>query len=52
MNNALGEYVNQYRTENNLSLRDFAKLAEISHTHIDSIEKGIDYRTGKACQNY
>lgn len=47
MNNALGEYVNQYRTENNLSLRDFAKLAEISHTHIDSIEKGIDYRTGK-----
>mgnify|MGYP002750313270 CR=1 FL=1 len=47
MNNALGEYVNQYRTEHNLSLRDFAKLAEISHTHIDSIEKGVDYRTGK-----
>ena len=47
MNNALGEYIKNYRNERNLSLRDFAKLADVSHTHIDSIEKGNDFRTGK-----
>ncbi len=47
MNNALGEYIKNYRDEHKLSLREFAKLADISHTHIDSIEKGADFRTGK-----
>ena len=47
MNNSLGEYIKSYRTEHGLSLREFAKLADISHTHIDSIEKGVDFRTGK-----
>lgn len=47
MNNKLGEYIKSYRTEHGLSLREFAKLADISHTHIDSIEKGVDFRTGK-----
>ncbi|MDD7182354.1 helix-turn-helix domain-containing protein [Peptostreptococcus porci] len=45
--NLLGEYLKKYRIENELSLRQFAKLCDISHTHIDSIEKGVDYRTGK-----
>lgn len=47
MNNSLGEYIKRYREEKGLSLRDFAKLSDISHTHIDSIEKGVDFRTGK-----
>jgi transcriptional regulator with XRE-family HTH domain len=33
-----------------LSLRDFAKKCEISHTTIDNLEKGIDHRTGKPTQ--
>ena len=47
MNNALGDYIKNYREARNLSLREFAKLADVSHTHIDSIEKGNDFRTGK-----
>ncbi len=45
--NALGDFIRNYRGEHDLSLRDFAKKADISHTHIDSIEKGINFRTGK-----
>lgn len=41
----LGERVRKARGE--LSLREFAKKCDISHTHLDSIEKGIDPRTGK-----
>ena len=33
-----------------LSLRDFAKKCELSHTTIDNLEKGIDHRTGKPTQ--
>lgn len=47
MENRLGEYIQQRRKEMGLSLREFGKLCGISHTHIDSIEKGVDYRTGK-----
>ena len=47
MENRLGEYIQQRRKEMGLSLRELGKLCGISHTHIDSIEKGIDYRTGK-----
>lgn len=34
----------------NMSLRDFAKKCDISHTTIDNLEKGIDFRTGKPVQ--
>lgn len=43
--NYIGEYIRSYRGD--MSLRDFADKCEISHTHLDSIEKGIDPRTGK-----
>lgn len=43
--NYIGEYIRKYR--GNMSLRDFADKCGISHTHLDSIEKGIDPRTGK-----
>ena len=43
--NALGKRVREARGD--MSLRDFAQKCDISHTHIDSIEKGIDPRTGK-----
>ena len=48
MDNLLGDYIRQYRIAHSLSLREFAERASISHTHIDSIEKGFDFRTGKA----
>lgn len=44
-NNELGEKIRKARGD--LSLRDFAKKCGISHTHLDSIEKGYDPRTGK-----
>lgn len=47
MNNMLGEYIKQYRIQNNYSLRQFGEICDISHTHIDSIERGLDPRTGK-----
>lgn len=43
--NALGKAVREARGD--LSLRDYAKKVGISHTHLDSIEKGYDPRTGK-----
>lgn len=43
--NYIGEYIRKYRGD--MSLREFAKKCDISHTHLDSIEKGIDPRTGK-----
>mgnify|MGYP000880472419 CR=1 FL=1 len=43
--NNLGNYIKEYRGTQ--SLREFAKKCDISHTHLDSIEKGIDPRTGK-----
>lgn len=45
--NDLGEFIKSKRLGMDLSLREFAKLCDLSHTHIDSIEKGLDYRTGK-----
>jgi transcriptional regulator with XRE-family HTH domain len=43
--NRLGDFIKSIRGD--MSLRDFAKLCGISHTHIDSIEKGVDPRTNK-----
>ena len=47
MANSLGKYLNNLRNEQSLSLREFAAKCNISHTHLDSIEKGIDPRTKK-----
>lgn len=43
----LGDLIKKYRTENNISQRDFAKLCNLSHTYIAALEKNIDPRTGK-----
>lgn len=48
MNNKLGDFIRTYRSEKDLSLRQFGTLSGISHTHIDSIERGADPRTGKS----
>ena len=48
MENKIGEYVKAYRLKKGLSLRAFGELCSMSHTHIDSIEKGVDVRTGRA----
>jgi transcriptional regulator with XRE-family HTH domain len=45
MTNYLGSFIKQKR--GNMSLREFANLIGISHSHLDSIEKGIDPKTGK-----
>ena len=43
----LGDLIKQYRTQNKISQRDFAKLCNLSHTYIAALEKNIDSRTGK-----
>ncbi len=48
MKNKIGEYVKAYRLKKGLSLRAFGELCSMSHTHIDSIERGFDVRTGRA----
>ena len=48
MENKIGEYVKAYRVKKGLSLRAFGELCSMSHTHVDSIEKGFDVRTGRA----
>ena len=46
--NAIGKIIRQLRGD--LSLRDFAAKCDVSHTTIDNLEKGIDFRTGKPTQ--
>lgn len=48
MNNGMGAYVKSRRQDMGLSLREFAALCGISHTHVNSIERGYDLRSGKA----
>lgn len=48
--NKLGNFIKQYRLEHSLSLREFAKLCNLSHTYIDKLEKGIEPRTGKVVE--
>ncbi len=43
----LGEIIKEYRNNNQMSMRDFAKLCGLSHTYIAALEKNIDSRTGK-----
>lgn len=45
MINNLGKFIR--KTRGDLSLREFAEKIGISHTHLDTIEKGIDFRSGK-----
>lgn len=44
----IGKIVRELR--GNLSLRGFGQKCGVSHTTIDNIEKGVDYRTGKPVQ--
>ena len=44
----IGKAIRELRAE--LSLREFGEKCGISHTTIDNIEKGIDFRTGKPTQ--
>lgn len=43
----LGQLIKEYRDSNNLSLREFAKRSEVSHSYIDKLEKEYDANTGK-----
>ena len=45
MENKLGNFLREKRGK--ISLRDFANKLKISHTYLDSLEKGFDPRTKK-----
>ena len=45
MENKLGTFLKEKR--GSMSLRDFANKLDISHTYLDSLEKGYDNRTKK-----
>ncbi|NLU50662.1 MAG: helix-turn-helix domain-containing protein [Syntrophomonadaceae bacterium] len=45
--NTLGEFIGSVRRRKGLSLRDLATRCGLSHSYIDSLEKGLDPRTGK-----
>ena len=47
MRNLFGYYIKKVREEKGLSLRGCATICGLSHTHIDSLEKGFDFRNGK-----
>lgn len=46
MENKLGNFLKEKR--GNTSLRDFANKLDISHTYLDSLEKGYDNRNKKS----
>lgn len=46
MENKLGIFLKEKRGE--MSLRDFANKLDISHTYLDSLEKGYDNRNKKS----
>lgn len=43
----LGDYIKEYREAHSLSLRDFAKICNLSHSYVASLEKGLDSRSKK-----
>lgn len=43
----IGDIIKNYRKENNLTLREFAKKCDLSYTYIFALEKDKDTRTGK-----
>lgn len=45
MENKLGKFLME--KQGDMSLREFAKKLDISHTYLDSLEKGYDNRTKK-----
>lgn len=47
MENKLGDFLQTYRKEHNLSLRDFAEKSGISHSYLNRLENGYDVRSGK-----
>lgn len=44
----LGDLIKNYRQENKMSMRDFAKKCNLSFTYISALEKNKDYKTGKS----
>lgn len=45
---SLGKFIKAKRTAKKMSLRDFGNLAGLSHSYVDSLEKGVDPRSGKS----
>jgi len=45
--NPLGDFIKKNREDKGLSLREFAKRCDLSHSYIDSLEKGYDGKTKK-----
>ena len=43
----LKTFINSYRTEHNLTMEQFAKLASLSKGYISMLEKGYNPQTGK-----
>lgn len=43
----LGKFLQDTRNEKNMSLRDFAKMLNISHSYLDKLEKSIDSKNNK-----
>ncbi|NMB26378.1 MAG: helix-turn-helix transcriptional regulator [Firmicutes bacterium] len=43
----LGGVIRGYRARHGLSLREFAKMCDLSHTYIAKLEEGVDPRTKK-----
>lgn len=43
----LKTFINSYRTENNLTMEQFAKSASLSKGYISMLEKGYNPQTGK-----
>lgn len=43
--NALGNFLKQYRDEHDLSMRDLADRAGVSHAYVSNIEHGLDPKT-------
>ena len=43
----LKTFINSYRTEHNLTMEQFAKLASLSKGYISMLEKGFNPQTGK-----
>ena len=43
----LKTFINSYRTEHNLTMEQFAKLASLSKGYISMLEKGYNHQTGK-----
>jgi len=43
----LGELLKQYRSEHDLSLRDFAKISGISNSYLSMLETGRHPRSGR-----